>query len=114
MGRARTFAGQLEGQVVDITPIPVFTRLEGLDERMTGRVVMGGRVPIRRRVAAPNVSAGRASPKMNPPAAHEEAFDAAVATRLDVCYSIQMAARLSHARHATGLSVVCVRVRLVE
>ncbi len=52
--------------VVDIAPSPVLARLEGLDNWMAGLLVMGGRVTVRRRVAASDVPAGQAEPQMYP------------------------------------------------
>jgi hypothetical protein len=52
--------------VVDVAPSPVLARLEGLDNWMAGLLVMGGRVTVRRRVAASDVPAGQAEPQMYP------------------------------------------------
>jgi hypothetical protein len=52
--------------VVDVAPSPVLARLEGLDNWMAGFLVMGGRVTVRRRVAASDVPADQAEPQMYP------------------------------------------------
>src|SRR5580698_10028136 len=51
---------------VDVTPAPVFARLERLHDRVPDRVRMGARMPERRGVAAADVPAGQAQPQVHP------------------------------------------------
>ena len=50
-------SSKLEHYLVDVTPTPVFIRLEGLDNRVVGRVEMLGGVLILRRIAAADMPA---------------------------------------------------------
>ena len=50
-------SSKLEHYLVDVTPTPVFIRLEGLDNRVVGRVEMPGGVLILRRIAAADMPA---------------------------------------------------------
>src|SRR5947209_19421634 len=52
-------SSKLKYYLVDVTPTPVFIRLEGLDNRVVGRVKMPGGVLILRRIATAEI--GRAS-----------------------------------------------------
>jgi len=45
---------------VDVTPTPVLTWLEGLDDRVTGRVEMAPGVAMRREIAAADMAARQA------------------------------------------------------
>lgn len=58
--------GRLDVGFVDIAPSPVFTRLEGLHDRMTSRVEVSSGVFVLRGVAATNISAGKAEAQMHP------------------------------------------------
>ena len=51
---------RLEHDLVDVTPAPVFTGLEGLDDRVIGRVEMLCGVLVLRGVAAADVSTDQA------------------------------------------------------
>src|SRR5216684_4578835 len=50
-------SSKLEYYLVDVTPTPVFIRLEGLDNRVVGRVKMLGGVLILRRIATADMPA---------------------------------------------------------
>src|SRR5258708_16277938 len=52
--------------LVDVTPTPVFTRFEGLDDRMAARKKMFSGVAIRRRFAAADVTASQTQAQMQP------------------------------------------------
>src|SRR5713226_8236443 len=58
---------------VDVTPAPVFARLERLDDRVGDFVEVRGRVLVGGAVAATHVTAGHAEPKVHPRAAHAQA-----------------------------------------
>src|SRR4029077_2770118 len=70
--------GDAERDLVDVAPAPVLTRLERADDRVTARVRVGGRVPVRRAVATADVAAGEADPEVQPFAADAEAVLATV------------------------------------
>ena len=76
--------------LVDIAPCPVFARLERLNERMTTRSKMRRCVPSGRRVAASDVTACQAEPKMNPPAADLQTFLATACLGSNRLHLIQM------------------------
>ena len=46
------WSGKLKHNLIDVTPTPVFIRLEGLDNRVVGRVEMPGGVLILRKPVA--------------------------------------------------------------
>src|SRR5690348_15408547 len=64
-----------------VIPEPVLTGLEALDDGMTAVGRMPAGVLGRRRVAAADVTAGRTTPKVEPPASRCEALEAACAAR---------------------------------
>jgi hypothetical protein len=73
--------------LVNITPAPVFARLDRTHEGVVGGMEVLGGVLILGRIAAAHVSAGKAETKMNPGVAQLEAFFAAFrfgVDRLDV------------------------------
>jgi hypothetical protein len=51
---------------IHVTPRPIFTRLKGSNDRVSGCVKMFRGVAIRRRVAAAHMSAGQAQPQVDP------------------------------------------------
>jgi hypothetical protein len=51
---------------VYVTPAPVFTAFEGLDDRVFGRVKVLGRVLVLGLVAAADMTAGQAHAEMDP------------------------------------------------
>ena len=57
---------KIEHHLVDVTPTPVFTRLEGLDKRVSGRVEMLGGVFILRRITATNMTTLEAEAQVYP------------------------------------------------
>lgn len=95
--RARALVRQLEGEVVDVAVVPVLTGLVGLDQRMVRLPDVRSGVPIRRRVAAADVSALGAPAEVDPTGAHEQAFDAPVAARRDRLDVVEMGAVVRHA-----------------
>jgi hypothetical protein len=70
--------------LVHVTPDPRFPGLEGLDQGMTGRVKMGGCVPVLRGVATTHVTANQAYPQVNPPVPHRQALFAPIGLRADI------------------------------
>jgi hypothetical protein len=70
----QTLPQLLHEDLIDVTPQPVFARLEGLDDRVLGSVEMLRRVFVLRTVAAADMTASFAEAKMNPRVAHFQAF----------------------------------------
>ena len=54
---------QIEHHFVDVAPPPALGRIVAFDDRMAGGVKMLGRMPVRRLVATPDMSAGAAEPR---------------------------------------------------
>ena len=77
-GRARAL--EFEPELIRIAPEPLLTGFERADERMLRGAEVFGRVPTRRIIAAADVSAGLAHPKVDPGAASFQALHTAVAT----------------------------------
>ena len=59
-------SSKLEHYLVDVTPTPVFIRLEGLDNRVVGRVKMLGGVRILRIVTATDMPAFETEAQVDP------------------------------------------------
>jgi hypothetical protein len=68
---------QVDKLLVDIAPPPTFGRIIALDDRMAGRMEVGGRMPFGRLVTTPHMSALPADAKMHPPLSDLQAFLAA-------------------------------------
>ena len=69
--------------LVDVTPTPVFTRFEGLDDRMAARKKMFSGVAIRRRFAAADVTASQTQAQMQPRRTDFQTILATVGARTD-------------------------------
>ena len=72
---------EIKEYFIDETPTPTFRRVVALNDGMSSGMKMLGRVPPRRLVATPHVSAGSADPQVNPLLVNLEAFLAAQSTR---------------------------------
>src|ERR1022692_1938808 len=83
---------EVQLHLVDVTPAPVFARLERAHDGMVGLVEVFGGVFVLGRIAATHVSATEAQPQVNPSVAHLEAFFAAVCVRRDFVYLVGMSA----------------------
>src|ERR1700709_2355480 len=59
-------SGSSRACLVDVAPAPVLARLERLDDGVADESGMPPGVPVRRRVAAPDVPAAQAQPQMHP------------------------------------------------
>src|SRR3712207_3755098 len=57
----------VEGALTNVVPVPVLAGLEALDERMAAAGCVAAGVLGRRGIAAPDMSAGRAASKVEPP-----------------------------------------------
>jgi hypothetical protein len=87
---------KLEHELIDITPAPVLTRLEGLDNRVVGRVEMPGGVLVLRIVTAAHMSTGETKAQVHPGITHFQAFLAPIGARRDVTYLVEVATLLCH------------------
>jgi hypothetical protein len=76
--------------LVDIAPAPILARFEGLDDWMSVLVEMLPCVPMRRGVAAADVTAGQAQAQMHPPRANSQAILATIGARDDVTDHVPM------------------------
>src|SRR5262245_28062851 len=106
MRRRGRCAGDVEHQVVDVAVPPVLARLVRADDRMlVVRVEMRRRVPVRRLVAAADMTTSHAETEVHPTAPHPEAVLATPARRLDRVVEVNVLARRAHCRgHAKLLS----------
>ena len=72
--------------LVDVTPAPVLTRLEGLNDRVVGRVEMPGGVLILRIVTATDMSTDETEAQMHPGITRFQTVLTSIGTRRDVTY----------------------------
>jgi len=79
---------------VHVTPAPILSRLEGLDDRMLSFVEMLPCVLMQRGIAAADVTAGEAQAQMHPARADSQALLAAFGARRYIANHFQM--RVSH------------------
>src|SRR5215831_20901183 len=86
----------LEQHLIEVTPDPVLTRLEGLNDRMVGRVEMFGRMLVIGRVAAAHVTTGEAEAQVDPGFSHFQTVLTALGARGDFLYLIKMRTALCH------------------
>ncbi len=86
----------LEHDLVDVAPAPILARLEGLDNRVIGRVKMLCSVFIFRRIAAADVPADKALAQVHPCVANLQAILTAVRARRDVSYLVEVCTLLCH------------------
>jgi len=87
---------RLEHDLIDITPAPIFTGLEGLDNGMAARMEMFGSVLVFRRVAAANMPANKAFAQVYPRVTNFQAILAAISTGCDIPDLIEMRTILCH------------------
>jgi hypothetical protein len=89
-------SSKLEHYLVDVTPTPVLSRLEGLDNRVVGRVEMPGGVLIFRIVTATDMSAGETEAQVYPRIPNSQAILTPIGARRDVLYLIKMRTAFCH------------------
>ena len=87
---------RLEHDLIDITPAPIFTGLEGLDNGMAARMEMFGSVLVFRRVTAANMPANKAFAQVYPRVTNFQAILAAISTGRDIPDLIEMRTILCH------------------
>jgi len=87
---------KIEEELVDVTPAPVLIWLEGLHDRVVGRVEMFGGMRILRLVAAADMPAFKADSQVYPGVTDFQAFLAAIRTGCDLSYLIKVTTLLCH------------------
>jgi len=87
---------KLEHELIDITPAPVFSWLEGLNDRMVGRVKMLGSMLILRRIAAADMPAFETEAQVDPRISNFQTILTSIGARCDVLYLIKMRTLLCH------------------
>jgi hypothetical protein len=68
--RSQQLLCEIEFQLIDITPTPVFSRLDGLHDRVLGSVEMFRGMLVLWGIAATDIPARHALPQMNPSVPH--------------------------------------------
>src|SRR3989442_14449661 len=79
-------SSRLEEQLVDVTPGPVLTRLEGLNDRMVGGVEMPGGVLILRIVTATDMSTGETEAQVHPRITQSQTVLTSIGARRNLAY----------------------------
>jgi hypothetical protein len=103
---------RFHGDLVDVTPDPVFTRLERLHEGMANRMKVLGGVLVLRGITASDVAARQAQAQVDPGVAYGQTFLASLrGTRADILNLIEMGAWGAHA--ITPRSDECQEVLLL-
>src|ERR1700730_12706606 len=72
------------------------SRLEGLDNRVVGRVEMFGGVLVLRIVTAPDMSTGETEAQMHPAITYFQTVLASIGARRDLAYLVKVATVLCH------------------
>ena len=86
----------LEHHLVDVTPGPVLSRLEGLNNRMVDGVEMLGGVLVLRRVAAANMPTCETEAQMHPAISRFQTVLTSIGAGCDLSYLIKMCTYLCH------------------
>jgi hypothetical protein len=86
------FSIEIELEFIDVTPTPVFTRLERPHDGVMRSVKMLRRMFIRRRIATAYMSTDKTKPQMHPAGAHFETLLAPFGVRMYVVDLIEMRA----------------------
>src|SRR2546425_4718776 len=89
-------SSRLEHYLVDVTPAPVLPWLEGLDNRVVGRMEMLGGVLILRLVTATHMSTDETETQVQPAVTGLQAILAPIGTRRDLTYLVEVATLLCH------------------
>ena len=87
---------KIEKELVDVTPAPVFPGLEGLNNRMIGRVEMLGGMRILRIVTATDMSTDKTDTQVHPGITHFQALLAAIGARCNLSYLVKMTTLFWH------------------
>jgi hypothetical protein len=89
-------SSRFEHHLIDVTPDPVLSRLEGLNNRMVGRVEMPGGVLVLRIITAPDMSTGETEAQVDPGISNFQTVLTTIGARCDVLYLIKMRTALCH------------------
>jgi hypothetical protein len=89
-------SSKLEHHLVDVTPTPVFIRLEGLDDRVVGRVEMLSGVLVLGRIAAANMPTFEAEAQVYPCVPDSQTILTTICARRDWSYLVKMCTLCSH------------------
>jgi hypothetical protein len=81
-------SSKLEHYLVNVTPTPVFIRLEGLDNRVVCRVEMLGGVLILRRIAAADMPAFETESQVYPRIPDSQTILTAIRTGCNLSYLV--------------------------
>jgi hypothetical protein len=87
---------KIQEELVEVTPAPVFSRLEGLDDRVIGRMKMLGGMLVLRIVAASNMPAFKADSQVYPGVADFQAILAPISARCDLTYLVKVTTLFCH------------------
>ena len=87
---------KIEEELVKVTPAPVLIWLEGLHDRVVGRVEMLGGMRILRLVAAADMPAFKADSQVYPGVADFQAILAPISARCYLTYLVKMTTLLCH------------------
>ncbi len=104
---------RLKHNLVYVTPAPIFIGLEGLDNRMAGRMKMFGRVLVFRGIAAANMPANQTFAQVYPGIPNFQAILAAIRTGRDFPDLVKMRTILCHLFCPFFEKIVCQRVTLI-
>ena len=105
--RVKNRSSRLEHHLIDITPDPILSRLEGLNDRMGGRVEMPGGVLVLRIVTAAHMSTRETEAQVYPGISDFQTVLTSIGARCDVLYLIKMRTSLCH---VLFLPDACVRL----
>jgi hypothetical protein len=102
---------KIEKELVKVTPAPVFSWLEGLNDGMLGGVEMFGGMLILRIVAAADMTTDETDTQMHPGITYFQAILAAIGAGGDLTYLVKMTTLFCHcARFPFSLSSMTSRV----
>ena len=110
--KVKNRSSRLEHHLIDVTPDPVLTRLEGLDNRVVGRMEMLGGVLILRIVTAPDMSTGETEAQVHPGISNFQTVLTSIGARCDFLYLIKM--RTSHGTCSVCFGVWCETARRTQ
>src|SRR5260370_34045 len=94
--KVKNRSSRLEHNLIDVTPDPILSRLEGLNDRMVGRVEMPGGVLVLRIVTAAYMSTRETEAQVYPGISDFQTVLTSIGARCDVLYLIKMRAALCH------------------
>jgi hypothetical protein len=97
-------SSKLEHYLVNVTPTPVFIRLEGLDNRVVGRVEMPGGVRILRIVTATDMPAFETEAQVYPCIPDSQTILTAIRTGCHLSYVVEMGTLCRQDRFLSAVS----------